>query len=151
MTNNDQLWDWSLAVYGREGMPALCLQAQDQHGADVCLLLCALWLERHGVMPKPARLAMLIACAADWRERVVQPLRAIRRDWKDDAAGDERLAVLRSQLQQLEIDAEHVLLDRLQALAADWPSAEASADWLKLLLPQLPADLGWQLRRLAHS
>lgn len=151
MTNNGALWRWVLELYAREGVPALCLQAQDQHGVDVCLLLAALWLEQCGVMPQPERLQALQDCAADWRTRVVLPLRAIRRGWKADAAVDGELARLRQQLQGLEIEAEHVLLDRLEALAADWPHAQSAADWLAALLPQLPAEHGRQLRRLAQS
>ncbi len=151
MTNNGTLWDWALAVYAREGVPALCLQAQDGHGADVCLLLCALWLETQGVPVQPAQQAALLACADDWRTRVVLPLRSIRRSWKAAAAGDAELGRLRQQLQALEIAAEQVLLERLQALAADWPRAQGAADWLAALLPPLPAGLAGQLRRRAQS
>ena len=151
MTNNEALWHWCLQVYEREGVPALCLQAQDEYGADVCLLLCALWLEQRGATPQPGRRMALVACASDWQKRVVKPLRNLRREWKAAAQEDPALARLRQQLQRLEIEAERELLERLQALASHWPVENAGSDWLGGLLPQLPIGLQQGLRRLAQS
>ena len=42
------LWNFALACYARPGVEQVFLRLQDG-GADVCLLLCALWLERRQV------------------------------------------------------------------------------------------------------
>ena len=150
VADHDSLWHWCLQVYAREGVPALCLQAQDQHGADVCLLLCALWLEQRGIACTAPRAAQLQALADDWRQRVVLPLRQLRRAWKPAAQQDAALASLRQQLQTLEINAEHELLDRLQAQAAQWPAlAGSSSGWLDWLIERLPAELCRQLQQMS--
>jgi len=42
------LWRFAETLYQRPGVEAACLQLQAQ-GADVCVLLCAAWLERRQV------------------------------------------------------------------------------------------------------
>ena len=59
------LWDFSVELYARPGVAAACLALQDRAGADVCLLLAALWLERRGVALEAVRVteAAALACA----------------------------------------------------------------------------------------
>ena len=71
------LWNFALACYARPGVEALCLRLQ-AGGADVCLLLCALWLERRRVACDGQRLDQLRAIAEPWQRQVVQPLRELR-------------------------------------------------------------------------
>ena len=42
------LWDFAQRLYARPGVESACLHLQEA-GADVCLLLCGAWLERHGI------------------------------------------------------------------------------------------------------
>ena len=128
------LWDFSVELYARPGVAAACLALQDRAGADVCLLLAALWLERRGVAATAARLAQLERLAAPWQASVVAPLRDLRRAWKTAAGNDAELAGLRRQLADLELQAERQLLQRLETLAGDWPAAaQASTGWLERL------------------
>lgn len=129
------LWDFSVALYARPGVAEACLQLQDRHGADVCLLLCALWLEQRGVTATPARRDQLRRLATPWQARVTAPLRQLRREWKTAAATDEGLAELRRQLAALELQAERLLLERLQALTADWGTDPDPGAWLVPLAP----------------
>lgn len=130
------LWPFALHCYAAPGVAAHCLALQAQ-GADVCLLLCGLWLERRGVASTPARLAALRAQASAWQAEVVAPLRRLRQAWKPAAAGDESLQALRARLQALELDAERVLLERLERHCAGWVCGEpAATGWLEALLPE---------------
>lgn len=130
------LWDFSVAFYARPGLAELCLRLQDERGADVCLLLAALWLERRRVDVAAARVAALRDLAGPWQRTVTLPLRRLRRAWKAPAADDPALAELRRQLAELELQAERLLLERLQALTADWPVATVPVAWLEVLAPE---------------
>jgi uncharacterized protein (TIGR02444 family) len=106
-------------------------------GGDVCLLLCATWLQARGVAPDPARAQALRALAEPWQQEVVMPLRGLRQAWRTPAQHDPHLAALRDQVKGLELQAERTLLERLQACAQQWPAdALANAqDWLAWLAP----------------
>ena len=130
------LWRFAEDYYQRPGVEAACLQLQD-HGADVCLLICGAWLGRRGVACTAARIERLQAVAQPWQRQVVERLRQLRRDWRDAAQGDDALATLREQVKRLELDAERVQLQRLAALSHAWPS-EGEQDpqaWLDALAP----------------
>ena len=98
------LWNFALACYARPGVEQVFLRLQDG-GADVCLLLCALWLERRQVPCEAQRLAQLRAIAEPWQRQVVQPLRELRQGWKAAALLDPQQARLREQVKALELEA----------------------------------------------
>ncbi|MBK5537881.1 TIGR02444 family protein [Pseudomonas sp. TH05] len=122
------LWSYTLKTYARPGVEPACLQLQAA-GANVCLLLCAAWLGGRGVACNSSRLSQLHALAAPWHEEVVQPLRQLRTGWRQAANDDHELKALREQVKALELQAERQLLLRLEALARDWPQAEAEDLW----------------------
>ena len=130
------LWNHALALYARPGVETACLHLQALDG-DVCLLLCATWLQARGVAPSPARAAALRALAQPWQREVVTPLRSLRQAWRTPAQHDPHLAALREQVKGLELQAERTLLERLQVCAQQWPTdAHASTgDWLAWLAP----------------
>lgn len=128
------LWDFSVDLYARPGVADGCLHLQDEWGADVCLLLAALWLEGRGVAATAERVAQLERLASPWQTAVSTPLRQLRRAWKTAAAGDAELAELRRQLAAIELQAERLLLERLETLAAPWPrAAQGASGWLEAL------------------
>ena len=128
------LWDFAQRLYGRPGVEHACLQLQEA-GADVCLLLCGAWLQRHGVACTQARLSHLQAIAQPWQAEVISPLRQLRQNWRTAAQQQTPLATLRERLKELELDAEQQLLLALQACAHDWARANKSAvpAWLEAL------------------
>lgn len=130
------LWSFAVALYARPGVEAACLAVQE-HGADVCLLLCAAWLEQRRVTPSDERAEQLGAMAKPWQREVVQPLRALRQQWRTPAAADSQLAALREQIKMLELNAERLQLERLQGIAEGWTERdEATAEnWLERLAP----------------
>ncbi|WP_313741459.1 TIGR02444 family protein [Pseudomonas sp.] len=129
------LWNYALALYGQNGVETACLALQEQ-GADVCLLLCATWLQARRVAPSEGRAQALRAICTPWQEQVVAPLREVRRGWKAMAQDDSALASLRERVKQLELDAERALLERLAHCAAQWPVGDGEGgDWLAWLAP----------------
>ncbi|ALG71361.1 hypothetical protein VY88_01635 [Azospirillum thiophilum] len=107
------LWDFSLAVYGRPGVPAACLALQDRRGVDVNLLLFAAWAGLDcAVRLSGDALSSIDSAVSGWRDEVVLPLRALRRRAKveDDA--------FYRRMKAAELEAERVQQDRLFAAAA---------------------------------
>ena len=129
---SSDLWSFSLDTYARPGVEGACLQLQST-GVNVCLLLCGLWLGQRGIACNEQRLQQLHDVAAPWDADVVQPLRALRKQWKADAAEDAELNTLREQVKTLELEAERQLLLRLERLAQSWPQCEATdlTAWLE--------------------
>ncbi len=130
------LWRFAEEFYRRPGVEAACLQLQAQ-GADVCLLLCALWCEARKVPCTAQRSAALRSIAQSWQAQVVTPLRQLRQGWRAAAQVDPSLAHLREEVKALELQAERELLQRLALHSRDWPSAEAPQQdcWLEQLAP----------------
>lgn len=145
------LWNFALELYARPGVEQACLRLQDAHGNDVCLLLCALWLDRRGVACTAPRREAVRALAGQWQGGLIAPLRALRRRWKAAAAEDTAIAGLRQRLAQLEVDAERELLARLEALCAPWPARETrpARAWLAALAS--PDSEATALARLAAA
>lgn len=128
------LWSFASCCYARPGVEVACLRLQAA-GADVCLLLCGLWLEQRGVPCNDEHLAALRALSEPWQRQVVQPLRELRQSWRATAVTDEVQQRLRAQIKALELEAERELLDRLEAEVNGWPYAEQHgvAEWLEAL------------------
>lgn len=130
------LWNYALALYARPGVEAACLSVQAE-GGDVCLLLCASWLQTRGVAVEVGRIDALRAIAEPWQTEVVTPLRSLRQKWRTTAQHDPHLEALREQVKGLELQAEKRLLQRLEECARQWPtgSLEPADDWLARLAP----------------
>jgi uncharacterized protein (TIGR02444 family) len=136
------LWRFAETLYRRPGVETACLHLQAQ-GNDVCLLLCAAWLECRGVACNTERADCLRAITQPWQREVVGELRRLRLQWRAASQHDSALAALREQIKQLELAAERELLQRLALSSHDWPN-DASEDahgWLHTLaLASTPAD-----------
>ena len=135
------LWDFSLAVYARPGVPAACLDLQDRRGLDVNVLLFAAWAGAAcGVRLSAEELARVDSAIADWRTEVVRPLRAVRRRVKGE------VAALYAHLKATELEAERIQQDRLFAASGLAPrpggSAALAAANLRLLVPEDDPALG---------
>ncbi|MCW3149513.1 TIGR02444 family protein [Stutzerimonas stutzeri] len=126
------LWTFALACYARPGVESACLELQE-HGADVCLLLCAAWLEARHIDATPERLQQLSEIAMPWQQQTLLPLRRLRQDWRARAKQDAELSQLREQLKALELQAERIVLGRLERVTRGWRSGATSSGWLGLL------------------
>ncbi|MBN3863466.1 TIGR02444 family protein [Pseudomonas frederiksbergensis] len=129
---SSDLWSFSVTTYSLRGVEHACLQLQST-GVNVCLLLCGLWLGERGVTCNEQRLQLLRDVAGPWDADVVQPLRALRLQWKAAASEDAGLNALREQVKSLETEAERHVLLRLERLAQSWPQCEATdlTAWLE--------------------
>ncbi|PAU56105.1 TIGR02444 family protein [Pseudomonas indica] len=126
------LWSFAVDLYARPGVEPACLSLQAA-GTDVCLLLCGAWLEARGALRTAERAEQLKDCAAPWQREVIEPLRSIRRAWRDKSAQDDALATLRTRIKQLELDAERQLLQRLESLCVAWEEGQGNSSWLEIL------------------
>ena len=117
----EAFWTFSLGFYGRPGVSAACIALQDEYGADVDLVLFALWCASLGHTLSDAEIAAVDAHIAGGRASVVQPIRAARRALKPAPDGVDASAAdaLRKSLLANELEAE-----RLQqcAMAAHAPA-----------------------------
>lgn len=129
------LWKFAIHLYARPGVEPACLALQDA-GADVCLLLCAAWLQAGKAAVTSERLEHLQQLAGAWQQQAVTPLRQLRQQWRTAARHDPQLAQLREQVKALELQAERTLLERLQQASEGWMSEGVKGDWLALLAPQ---------------
>jgi len=113
------LWRFSLEFYGRPGVSDACVALQDAHAVDVNLLLCLLWLAGARRQLDAAQVAALDERIAGWRSLAVRPLRALRRSLKGSRALSDPAAIeaLRTRVKALELEAERLEQDELQALA----------------------------------
>lgn len=102
------LWEFSLWVYHRPGVVAACLRLQERYGADVNILLFALWLGQCGETLSSALLRQLTTRACEWHDMVVRPLRRVCRALKPSTfpVQETTLEGFRETLKSHEIDAE---------------------------------------------
>jgi len=129
-------WDYSVALYGRPGVEAACLELQQRHRIDVNLVLLCLWLGERGTALDGEALARLCHAADRWQLEVVRPLRTLRRRLKgrladgepNSVAGDwpALAASVRERAIALEIDAEHLEQVHLGRVVAGLPATAAS-------------------------
>ncbi len=117
-TAADDLWGFALKVYEQTGVPEACLELQDAFGADVPVMLCALWMAKRGLELDDAGMAMLDEAVRPWHAEVVMELRALRRRLKEGPhpAPSQRTDKLRNMVKAAELDAERIELTTLAEL-----------------------------------
>jgi len=119
-------WDFSLRVYGSEGVAPACLVLQDAHGIDVNVLLLCCWLGASGRGAVGSEdIAQIVEAVSAWHREIVRGLRAVRKRLKEPVGGEDRELALsiRKQVQKIEIDAEHIEQLLLAAAAEALPDA----------------------------
>ena len=119
------LWDWTLKAYGQAGVPEACLTLQDAHGQNTSLLLWAVWAEA----ADPALLARAAQMARRWEALTLTPIRAVRRALKPafECVADSDRECLRADVKAVELRAERVLMESLEAMTPGQGGAHASA------------------------
>jgi uncharacterized protein (TIGR02444 family) len=121
MRMNDQpLKAFALDLYGRAGVAPACLRLQEKTALNVNLLLFSAWFGaglRRELSPQIAAAAQERVEA--WHRDIVLPLRAVRRRLKTgpSPAPNAATGALRGTVQSLEIEAELLELEELDAFA----------------------------------
>ena len=108
-------WDWALRQYAREHTQALLLALQSQADLVILEALFAAWLSTEGHRLEDHDVKAMRDTTGIWIDDVVLPLRALREQWKGDAAKEDA----RGHLLQLEVEAERHLAELM------WVSTES--------------------------
>ena len=123
-----EFWRFSVERYAVPGVAEACLALQDSAGADVNLILLALWLGSRGHRLGAADGERLAALAADWQGPVVTPVRRVRRLLKERRGLPwyDAITELRTGLASIELALEQV--EQLLLERAVGPVGQAAAD-----------------------
>ena len=104
-------WDYSLDIYGRDGVSAALITFQDRHNLDVNILLLCLWSGQSGRGEMDnADFDHVLSVSANWNPDIVCAIRAVRIRLRDEIASVPKdfSDSVRQKLLELEIDCEHV-------------------------------------------
>ena len=121
-----RFWTWALEAYARPGVAEACLDLQDRLDQCIPYLLWAAWAASEGRVLDDETLDAGADLADGWQSAAVAPLRAARRAMKAPVAGIEDTAreALRAEAMVLELKAERLVMETLEALTPE-PSAAA--------------------------
>ncbi|WP_445766247.1 TIGR02444 family protein [Rheinheimera sp.] len=100
----EQLWQFSLALYPK--VKNLCLQWQDELGANVNLLLLLCYLEQQQLSFSGAELQQLAAALDKFSSRFTKPLRALRQNSATAPLSAAQQQTLKQSLLQAELELE---------------------------------------------
>jgi uncharacterized protein (TIGR02444 family) len=113
-------WNFSLELYGGEGVAEACLDLQERRGCDVNILLFCCWLGASGRPTLTAdRLRVVLKASDAWQAEIVRPLREVRKLLKDrawSAALPETVDATRRRVADAELAAEHAEQLKLASL-----------------------------------
>lgn len=125
--DQDEVWRFTVAMYGRDGVAKLCLELQERCGLDVNMLLFMFFLGQKGLAPHSV--CSLEESVRDWRDNVIIPLRQTRRFMRDDPRPD--VQELRQKVKSDELQAEqieqHILCDAVEPISSEDPFSAARA------------------------
>ncbi|WP_085907222.1 TIGR02444 family protein [Kiloniella majae] len=138
-------WNFSLDVYGQQGVAPACLVLQEKYDLDVNLLLFCCWAGFCGKQLSSKELSGLISGIEKWRDHVIQPLRDIRTWMKSETInGFRHTEGLRDLVKNSELWAEalqqnfmHLHMTLRPALL---PSSEMAAKNMVLYLELCEVD-----------
>lgn len=141
MTNMPQdAWGFIVHLYAQDGVQSACLNLQ-KHGADVCLLLFAAWLEQQAVECSAPYITQLQAQSTQWQQKIISFIRSARINTKEMAENQPDLNQWRAQIKKLELEIEHLYIQALVQLSQNWQRNPDNCGWLTLLFanhaPQL--------------
>lgn len=107
-------WDYSLALYGQEGVREALLRLQDQQGLEVNMVLLCTYGAACGEDPlSEAEMERLVRVAWAWGREVVAPLRHARHALKT-LPSQNGTEALQNDVKRLELDAEWAMQAALE-------------------------------------
>lgn len=126
-----EFWDYTLAIYGKQGFSPAVIALQDKLKLDVDILIFCCWTASTGRGALDAATVAKAREVADpWQAEVVNALRSIRRRIKEGFKGtpDGLPAGLGKDILGREIDAERIEQMMLEAIAPAAKDAGKTAD-----------------------
>lgn len=114
-------WDYSNSVYRKPGVEAALLGLQQRLGLDINLVLFCFWLaQSRDVQLSTAGCVAIIARTTEWQNETIRPLRLLRQRLKanSNTMPQDDVEQLRRQVQALELQAEHIEQNYLEAEAS---------------------------------
>jgi uncharacterized protein (TIGR02444 family) len=133
----EQLWQFSLQLYPQ--VKSLCLQWQDELGANVNLLLLLCYLEQQQLSLSASELQQLAAKLDNFSAQFTRPLRTLRQNSAAAPLLPAQQQTLKQALLQAELELEK--LEQQLLLQHCPPLTAGSTSLLKLYLAQLNADI----------
>lgn len=133
----EQLWQFSLTLYPK--IKSLCLQWQNDLGANVNLLLLLCYLERQQLSFSGAELQQLAATLGQFSAQFTQPLRALRHNSTAAPLSRIQQQTLKQALLQAELTLEQ--LEQQLLLQHCPPLITLATPLLELYLGQLTTDI----------
>ena len=130
MATDNPFWDFSLVVYRKPGVADACISLQDAYGIDVNLLLYVCWLAKTRGRPLDREeIGQAIRHTADWRDKVVRPLRDVRRWLKGgvDGVPPESVERLRIWIKNTELESERLQQDMLYSRSGSPAASQPGA------------------------
>ena len=125
--DHEDVWRFTVEMYGRDGVAPLFLTLQERCGLDVNMMLFMFYLGQKGRAPHS--ISALEMAVKDWRDKVIIPLRQTRRYLKNQSR--ETAQALRQKVKSDELQAErieqHILCDAVETIEATDPLAAAHA------------------------
>lgn len=126
-SKESRFWNFSIALYNKPQVAELCLELQDQYGANINLLLWCLWLEHQSIELSLQRLTAALVAIQKWDADYVQTLRLLRRKMKVEFAQDMNAVLhVREQIKLAELLAEKCEQEWLEKLSNEWAQCQQS-------------------------
>jgi len=120
MSSDNKLWQFSLDLYAEPEVQKACLSLQDNHSADVNLVLFLLYRGSLGMQLSQATIQVIDNESCSFREQVIQPIRAVRKTLKGkqySVKADD--GSLYQQMLSIELSAEKIAQAQLAAITFD--------------------------------
>ncbi len=119
-------WVFSLAIYGKPGVPSACLALQEKSGVDVNVLLFCLFAASRGRALEAWDVVAISSAVEDWKTGVVAPLRGVRTLLKSPPGiiAAPQAESLRARVKAVELEAERL---QQEALFARFSAASLGA------------------------
>jgi uncharacterized protein (TIGR02444 family) len=134
MEDAKRLWEFAVAVYEQETVKSACLRVQARYGLSISLLLGSIWTGTQGY----GRLGLTdlettVRRAMEWHRDVIEPIRALRRQLRQQPPPGAEAAThhLRRQLVEAELNAERI---EMRLFLEDFPKG----------LPKAPENELWR-------
>lgn len=121
----EAFWQFSLETYAIEKVKTTCLALQDRHGADINMLLLAIWLDTLGYTLSDGALEALIDVSRLWQQEKLIPLRAKRNALRKNTAAYRDALEIELRMEKEE---QAALIDALIDAPIDAPIDAVAAD-----------------------